>query len=63
MQWLPRRLVHSAIERREDGLDVLLVSIMHQRQAYHAILGIHTQIAHQAVRVKNSVLGAGTLVL
>ena len=41
----------------------MLVAVVHQRQAHHAVLGIDAEIADQAMRVKVAVFGADSGIL
>jgi hypothetical protein len=55
-----RDLAERSFQRLQYPVDVVLVAVMHQRQAHHAIVRVDAEVGDQAMRVKIAVLGAYT---
>jgi hypothetical protein len=45
------------VQRAQYAVDLVLVAVVHQRQAYHAVFRVDAEIGNQPVRVKVAVLG------
>ena len=56
-------LIHADFQGPDNPLHLVVVAVMYQRQADHAILGFDTEVSDQAVGIKMTVFGAYALVL